>query len=1417
MLQTTGRSSIVLLRRPALLVLVPLALSVAAGVREGSAADLRGRRVAPITSIEAEAELARARRLLEGGQGHAALMLLQDLLERHGNVAFARDDRFVPLARHVSELLASLPDELLEAYEILYGPAAERLYEEAIREGSVAKLRAAARRYFCTAAGARALSALASAEMDAGRYGAALVALRRLDDHPAPPAGPAATAARKLTCLAALGRRDEADLVLADLTRRGIAELRAGPRRWLPGDYARALFEDFGRAPPMLPRASDWAMPAGNSAGNAVAAPLRITALAPLRAQLPDPVEPEPDSDLRPRPVPLCVDGTILAARGGAIFAFSAGRRGAPELKWSVSGPGPLASERGAPPYVPLDSLEGWLTYCNQGQSLLTCADGRLFCVGTDPSSFEFPTRSVDMQMANVTVRNELQCRSAASGDLLWRFSPENRKCWFFTAPTVAGGRAYSLALEGGTTLLALCLDARTGTLLWERALGRIEAIETVYQFAFEVFFYDACPPSVSGGTVVFPTGQGLVAACDADSGDILWLADYPSRRVVLAAGAHPLTVPVSRWVPRPPVITADVCLLCPTDSEHLLALDLGTGEVRWTRRLETAYALLGAAEGRAYVQADAVLCLDLADGRELWRSGAGLISAGRGVLGEEIIYVPTPGGLERIERASGRRLAPLLLPDGTAPEGNLALVEDALIVASTGQVLVCPARERAALAARGWAADQPGAWQRQLHLGATLMRFGMWEEAGAALTRALDLAPDEAKKAKARHALALCHALRGASLLDREALEQARRFGSDEPNVRKALAEARLKIAMANTAAGNGLARSYLAACRDAGAVPHRVGPTTASYWLHLAQLVREAASADPTAREAFEGAFASLIDELHEEGQVESLARLARWAPFEHSRSAAMLRAADLWARDRPATAHRALAEILATRPGSAAARSALRMLENRGNREEGLPQTPTAAGDRHPRSAVLTHVPDHEVLWSVEGMLLDPLGELTPPLDRCVPIIQHGRLSCLDPRTGDPIWGPPTGRGARHSAEESRPPRRLLQRPAVRATDGVLVAATPHGLLAARASDGQSLWQTPLGPAVPPQEPTENDVGRRTVPLEVAEPHLPPGVRRRRELWHLGRCAACLLEPERGTVRALDSLTGERLLTWKAQSAHELAGAVALTRGMKLFALLRHPPRLVAFDLLRSRELARWELRALGDAYDLRVSAGGLLMVAGPEAILVLDADSMQIQAVVPVPERFRYFLHAGDRMGIIATDLGDVIGFDAETGRRVKVYAPPDEPDLTPVRSYVEADRIWHFETVAGEGLTTVLPDPRPAARGFAITAVAAPQGRLLWRSRFDADGMKLISPPVDAASVLVVRLEGRKDTEFVGVDKESGAEAFRIRTGRVGSDLRFAPSVPLVRDDVLIVGGEGHVVAFGPSEVSLGRRAGGDGE
>ena len=128
--------------------------------------------------------LARSRRLIDEGAYEPAIEVLQSILSRR-DVGFVSTDsrHFYSLRREVSLTIGQLPPEGLALYRTLYDPPAESLYEQAVAAGDMDGLTRIATEYRYTAAGVKALDALAQHAFDharftqAGRYWADMLEL----------------------------------------------------------------------------------------------------------------------------------------------------------------------------------------------------------------------------------------------------------------------------------------------------------------------------------------------------------------------------------------------------------------------------------------------------------------------------------------------------------------------------------------------------------------------------------------------------------------------------------------------------------------------------------------------------------------------------------------------------------------------------------------------------------------------------------------------------------------------------------------------------------------------------------------------------------------------------------------------------------------------------------------------------------------------------------------------------------------------------------------------------------------------------------------------------------------------------------------------------------------------------------------
>jgi polyvinyl alcohol dehydrogenase (cytochrome) len=157
----------------------------------------------------------------------------------------------------------------------------------------------------------------------------------------------------------------------------------------------------------------------------------------------------------------------------------------------------------------------------------------------------------------------------------------------------------------GDTAANAYALDAETGRTVWVRRVedhpsARITGSPTVFEG--RVYVPVASYEEAQGADPHYPccTFRGSVAALDAESGEVEWktyvIPDPPQRRGTSAVGT-PLWGPAGAGIWSPPTVdVARRALYVATGnaysapaspaSDAVVALDLATGAIRWTRQV---------------------------------------------------------------------------------------------------------------------------------------------------------------------------------------------------------------------------------------------------------------------------------------------------------------------------------------------------------------------------------------------------------------------------------------------------------------------------------------------------------------------------------------------------------------------------------------------------------------------------------------------------------------------------------------------------------------------------------------------------------------------------------------------------------------------------------------------------------------
>lgn len=148
----------------------------------------------------------------------------------------------------------------------------------------------------------------------------------------------------------------------------------------------------------------------------------------------------------------------------------------------------------------------------------------------------------------------------AESGDERWRYDGFGRKEQIDGAPAVADGRVFVGSDERGVT----AVDAATGEREWRASVGSV-----------------LTAPAVRDGTVYAAVhGSQAVVALDAETGEREWTTSVPGSN---KKGSPAVTEDAVFVLGTRMVGCFDDCEDAPPSKGFLHALDLDTGEVRWT------------------------------------------------------------------------------------------------------------------------------------------------------------------------------------------------------------------------------------------------------------------------------------------------------------------------------------------------------------------------------------------------------------------------------------------------------------------------------------------------------------------------------------------------------------------------------------------------------------------------------------------------------------------------------------------------------------------------------------------------------------------------------------------------------------------------------------------------------------------
>lgn len=150
--------------------------------------------------------------------------------------------------------------------------------------------------------------------------------------------------------------------------------------------------------------------------------------------------------------------------------------------------------------------------------------------------------------------------------------------------PTVADGSILvPLArVQGRIELRLACIDPADGRVIWNTRVVSGQRALNMFNRHEEEFW--AAPVTVAGTRAILCTQLGSVACLDLESGAVLWQSTYEPIPLPRTSNMWNRATRHRVWRNTAPVVHDGMVFATPTDSEDLLAIELDSGRVDWSR-----------------------------------------------------------------------------------------------------------------------------------------------------------------------------------------------------------------------------------------------------------------------------------------------------------------------------------------------------------------------------------------------------------------------------------------------------------------------------------------------------------------------------------------------------------------------------------------------------------------------------------------------------------------------------------------------------------------------------------------------------------------------------------------------------------------------------------------------------------------
>ena len=670
--------------------------------------------------------LNRAQRLLDESRHGEAAQCLGVILESPDDFFF-RPDASSPIHRSLKaearRMIERMPRKGRELYELEFGSVARRMLDEAVTAGNVDALAEVSRRFFHTRAGTEATLLLGFHHLDHGRQMAGALTFKRLwesslnvDQYE--PALSLALAA----CWLQAAEPEKARRVLEDLQSNhpGLSVQIAGEEvpldsredglvSWLADVICPAPVSDVLQTGP-------WPMLRGSASRNAAGG--GGGPLLTMRWRVPTTDYPEVESlieglrrdylqedvQLIPAFHPLVVDDVLLMRTVTKLQAvdFKTGKRiweaqAEDPFDGALDSAGNVASQR----KVPLETtlrLRMWGdvafgTLSSDGKHVFSVEGLKLEDGTANRRQFVVNPRR-PAGVASTEPCNRLAAHEIRTGKLMWLAGGATNEqelplggAFFLGPPLPLMGDLYVLAeLRGEIRLLAL--DSDSGNLLWDQQLtvvSRDLRNDLVRRLA-------GASPSYADGILVCPTSDKSVVALELTTRSLLWgyvhsTSDPQPRRqgMFIAPGQLSTANSESLWIDSSVVLAEGRVLITPVKSDEIHCLDLADGRLVWKRPRNDDLYVGCVHHGKVVlVGKRGVRTLALKDGSAAWKSTVefpqGSSLTGTGFRGGNRYYIPLDTAtVVAIDLDAGRLVETFESREQAVP-GNLVCHKDKMV-----------------------------------------------------------------------------------------------------------------------------------------------------------------------------------------------------------------------------------------------------------------------------------------------------------------------------------------------------------------------------------------------------------------------------------------------------------------------------------------------------------------------------------------------------------------------------------------------------------------------------------------------------------------------------------------------------------------------------------------------------------------